>query len=213
MEGVGRAYTCVCRSHTSLVGAWLRYHERHIIIIASRILPSSLIHIRSENKVLDLSMAEVAALSSTLSGSSGSCGGQGQDGKGDEKVTRKNLGFGASLKVVLMSVSMVHPSKNTHSAEYALTATTVRITARPPGHTPSLKQCTRSGIGVHSVPKIVLSTFRGGAFAPPPLSLGVFSECYAAVANTNVQRKMISVFGAHLKGFLGVRINVTSEQK
>ena len=97
MEGVGRAYTCVCRSHTSLVGAWLRYHERHIIIIiVSRILPSSLIHIRSENKVLDLSIAEVAALSSTQSGSSGSCGGLGQDGKGDEKsdtmLHKKKLG-------------------------------------------------------------------------------------------------------------------------
>ena len=42
----------------------------------------------------------------------------------------------------------------------------------------------------------------GGAFVPPPLSLGVFNECYAAVANTNVQRKNISVLGAHLKGFL-----------
>ena len=55
------------------------------------------------------------------------------------------------------------------------------MTARPPGHTPSLKQCTRSGIGVHSVPKIVLSMFMGGVVALPPLSFGMFCECYEAM--------------------------------
>ena len=78
-------------------------------------------------------------------------------------------------KYIACLVTLAH--EHAHSAEYALTATTVRITVRLLGHVPSLKQCTRYREAVRIVPKIVLSMFRGEVFAPPPLSLGAFNEC------------------------------------
>ena len=66
--------------------------------------------------------------------------------------------------------------------------------------------------GRGSSPHIPVAGCRGEVLCLLILYLGMQAP-HLMVAELDAIVKMISVFGAHLKGFLGVLINVTSEQK